>query len=252
MNAFAAVLLVLIALPAAFAEVPSRPAWKWTPEERIAKRLDPDAVQDRANANERDLADFRASVGVPPVPVRFVIEGRKDPALLMPFELFGSILEGLEDQPGTGARRVYRRSIIDSGWDEDTFWRILRDATAEMMKTQRERLAIKDAATYALNVKDVACARTRYRSFANSSAPKHSTASCTRRLPRMSGSAPIFLRPTRRGGCAGLKKAADETQHVPRGFAFILASSVKCVTGHAPTTTYSANAVETGIGSPSS
>lgn len=154
MNAFAPILLVLLASVPAVAEVPSKPAWKWTFEERIAKRLDPDAIRERTNANERDLVDFRASVGVAPMPVRFVIEGRRDPALLMPFELFGSILEGLDDQPGSGARRVYRRPIIESGWEEETFWRILRDATAEMMKTQRERLALKDGDGYALNVKE--------------------------------------------------------------------------------------------------
>lgn len=129
----------------------SKPAWDWTLDERIAKRLDPASIRERTQASERDRVEkdgftpeVHASVGIPAIPVRFVVEGRRDPELLMPFELFGSIIEGVgEPDNRRGTRRVYRDEIRESGWDEDLFWQTLQEATAEYWTTTDERLAME-------------------------------------------------------------------------------------------------------------
>jgi hypothetical protein len=86
----------------------------------------------------------RASVGLFAVPVRFVVEGRRDPELLLPSELFGSIIEGVEEPDNRrGTRRVYRDEIRESGWEEELFWQTLQEATAEYFTAQEERLAME-------------------------------------------------------------------------------------------------------------
>jgi hypothetical protein len=144
-----------------------KPAWEWTLDERIAKRLDPAAIRERTQASERARAEkdgftpeVRASVGHFAVPVRFVVEGRRDPELLMPFELFGSIIEGVgEPDNRRGTRTFYRDEIRESGWEEDLFWQTLQEVTAEYWTTTDERIAMErrvrtlsDAERRALNI----------------------------------------------------------------------------------------------------
>jgi len=131
----------------------TKPAWEWTLDERIAKRLDPASIRERTQASERDdiekdgfTPEVRASVGLLFVaPTRFVVEGRRNPELLMPFELFGSILGGVDTEPDNrnGTRRFYRDEIRESGWTEELFWQTLEQASVDFMKAQEERLAME-------------------------------------------------------------------------------------------------------------
>lgn len=129
----------------------AKPAWEWTLDERIVKRIDPASIHERAEAErEQNLKDgftpeFHASIGMPNPPEHFIVEGRRDPELLMPFELFGSILQGVDADPEEprGWRTRYRASIIESGWEEQFFWETLQEATAEYRKTRDERLALE-------------------------------------------------------------------------------------------------------------
>jgi hypothetical protein len=160
MRALATTLLVSLISPIAISQptAPNKPAvaatkpsWEWTLDERIAKRLDPTLIRERTQASERDRVErdgftpeVRASVGHFATPVRFVVEGRRDPALLMPSELFASIIEGVgETDNRRGTRRVYRDEIRESGWEEELFWRTLQEATAEYWTTTDERIAME-------------------------------------------------------------------------------------------------------------
>jgi hypothetical protein len=133
------------------ATAPRKPAWEWTLDERIAKRLDPVSIRERTQARERDrvekdgfTAEVLASVGLLATPVRFIVEGRRDPELLMPSELFGSIIEGVEEPDNRhGTRRIYRDEIRESGWEEDFFWQTLQEATAEYWTMTDERIAME-------------------------------------------------------------------------------------------------------------
>ncbi len=140
--------------PARPAVAAAKPAWAWTLDERIARRLDPALIRERTQASERDRVErdgftpeVRASVGHLATSVRFVVEGRRDPELLMPFELFNSILEGVgEPDNRSGTRRVYRDEIRESGWEEEFFWQTLEEATAEYWTTTDERIAMERSA----------------------------------------------------------------------------------------------------------
>jgi hypothetical protein len=136
MRALATMLLVSLISPIAVSqtaelETPAvaatKPAWEWTLDERIAKRLDPAMIRERTQASERDRVEkdgftpeVRASVGLLATPVRFIVEGRRDPELLMPFD-----------------------EIRESGWQEELFWQTLQEATAEYVKAQEERVAME-------------------------------------------------------------------------------------------------------------
>ncbi|HYC60387.1 MAG TPA: hypothetical protein VEK79_12560 [Thermoanaerobaculia bacterium] len=133
-------------------EAAPKPAWKWTLDERIAKRLDPAAIRERTVVSERDdverdgfTPEVRASVGILfKAPTRFVVEGHRDPELFLPFELFNSIIRGVEEPDNRSfTRRLYSDEIRESGWDENFFWQTLEEATAEYWTMTDERLAMQ-------------------------------------------------------------------------------------------------------------
>ena len=149
MKSLATVLLVsLIPLSAAAQTTTTeKPAWEWTLDERIAKRLDPALIRERALANEKDLVEKGGFKPEEVIPVRFTIEGRRDPELFMPFELFHSILQGVSTDSDAGdTRKRYKQKILDAGWDENLFWQIVEEASAKYWKTTNERLAVQHAA----------------------------------------------------------------------------------------------------------
>lgn len=123
----------------------AKPAWQWTLEERIAKRLDRDSIRKRAEASDKDGATPQelSTANVFLSPSRFVIEGKRDPALLMPFELFGSLQTGVSDEPGRGLRRLYRDKIRETGWNEELFWKVIADASAEYFRVLNEKHAVR-------------------------------------------------------------------------------------------------------------
>lgn len=142
-------LVLLIALPSAGQTVspePTKPAWEWSLDERIAKRLDPVSIMERAQANERELnlsPEELTYLGLSTPPkVRFTVDGKRDPELLMPFELFDSILHGVRDG-GESTRSTYHKAITESGWEEQEFWRTLEISTVEYRRATDARLVIE-------------------------------------------------------------------------------------------------------------
>lgn len=141
--------VLLISLPIAAQTVPAeslrKPAWEWTLDERIAKRLDPDAIRARAEASRREMGGNPSISGEL---VRFTIDGKRDPELLLPFELFNSILVGVDDDPAGREmiQRIYRDGIRQFGWTEEHFWPTLQKAAREYHRTTEERLALERSA----------------------------------------------------------------------------------------------------------
>ena len=130
---------------------PLKPAWQWTLDERLAKRLDSNEIRERAAAHERFLGKDPQRVQVQEAgPAQYIIEGRRDPALFMPFELFVSLLRGVTP-PTNGippdsrdaAREQYRIKIAEVGWQEDEFWKTVEAAAADYLHLQTERLALQ-------------------------------------------------------------------------------------------------------------
>src|SRR5262249_4435230 len=100
-------------------------AWEWTDEERIAARFDPAYVK----ANTRSGAErygYPAAENVPGHAV-LVVDGSKNPEIFMPFELFTSLTQGLDDdQPSyrDGIRSMYHDRLVAFGYkDPEVFWR---------------------------------------------------------------------------------------------------------------------------------
>lgn len=114
-----------------------RPAWQWTEEERIAKRYDPSSMRSREGA-------FFADTPGPLHRGRDVVEGAKNPALFLPFELFQSLLMKTFS-PLPEASQVFRdvyQERFGGAWFGDDFWQRLEQTARpylDSIRTQRAR-----------------------------------------------------------------------------------------------------------------
>jgi hypothetical protein len=129
-----------------------KPAWKWTPEERLAKRFDPEAMKARAEAL---AAEHRAMAEkFPSMEAEFqkgwfegkrpsnqhTIEGDKTPELFMPSELFTFLID--DGFPPDGRDQSELRLGIEEraaaiGFGRD-LWSRIEKAAAPYLKLQRE------------------------------------------------------------------------------------------------------------------
>lgn len=115
-------------------EVQKRP-WEWTLEERLAARVNPVKIAERQDAED---ARYHAAGAQAPstkrqTTKRYSIDGSKHPELLLPHELFRSMLTGFapDDERRAAHRKSLRPGIVASGWNEELFWAHLRSAAGE-------------------------------------------------------------------------------------------------------------------------
>ncbi|HEX9944271.1 MAG TPA: hypothetical protein VGG03_19850 [Thermoanaerobaculia bacterium] len=157
----AAVIAVLLlgAVSASGAEVEQggsrKPAWKWTIDERLAARFNPEAIAARA-AEQRDAErearkKFRSgqsaraeegAQGTEPEPVTDMIDGRKTPELFLPGELFDLLLnhvfppeKGRADLQTSRSFFEERAAALGIGRD---LWDRLEDAAAPYLRLLHE------------------------------------------------------------------------------------------------------------------
>jgi len=111
----------------------SREPWKWTDEERVAKRLDPASIRERAAARIS-----RAGVSSVGDPIRgqedrFVIDGAANPELFLPYELFTALIAAIDPDLPESDRAVHRamfeRAMKGAGFRPEKVWTDLRAAT---------------------------------------------------------------------------------------------------------------------------
>jgi hypothetical protein len=154
------ILLLISALPAAAQPGgdsakgnPPKPAWRWSVDERLAKRFDPESRKARAEEQAAKLKDFQKRFPVPADDLFAVknqqnvdtIEGETNPELFMTFELFDQLLEmgfpprGMNQQE---SRRLIEERAVVLGFGQD-LWDRLERAAAPYLKLQRreEQLA---------------------------------------------------------------------------------------------------------------
>ncbi|HEX8407451.1 MAG TPA: hypothetical protein VF883_01200 [Thermoanaerobaculia bacterium] len=123
------------------AEPPGRPAWKWTFEERLAQRFDPVKIRERAIAYQAEHPHLlaqqsvrtRADIAVDDrAVVSYVIDGRRNPELFMPHELFATLLTVVLPQEPLRSRQrdYYREDIRRFGFDDSAFWTNLEHAVS--------------------------------------------------------------------------------------------------------------------------
>lgn len=147
-------LISTFAAPAQSVEVPtegnpSKPAWKWSVDERLAKRFDPESVKARAEeraAKRKDFEKHFPALAQNPLAGEVknqqnvdTIEGETNPELFLTFELFDQLLEmgfpphGMNQQE---SRRLIEERAVVLGFGQD-LWDRLEQAAAPFLKLQR-------------------------------------------------------------------------------------------------------------------
>ncbi len=112
--------------------VVSKEAWLWTDDERIAARLDPVKIRERAAAHAArsfKRLGVSASLAGSGEHVSFRIDGAENPELFLPFELLGQLLRGV-DRNAPAIDRDVERAILapkikSFGYEPGTFWAAL-------------------------------------------------------------------------------------------------------------------------------
>ena len=140
-----AVAVTLILAAAAYADEPA--AWQWPLEARIAKRIDPASMRERAAAKEKERNAGRLLIqaqGAALGPTEFIVEGHRNPELLMQFELFDSVLDGTDPRFREEVRKRYRDDVTAFGWEEVTFWQALETAASDYHRAHAESLTLYD------------------------------------------------------------------------------------------------------------
>jgi len=116
---------------------PKRP-WEWTDEERVAERFNPNAIAAR-NAAYRAAEAARGRATTSSVVERsdgkleYVIEGRRNPELFLPFELFDMLVAGADPSVAAAekAHAALDPGIRKLGLDPNIFWSQLSGAAGQ-------------------------------------------------------------------------------------------------------------------------
>jgi hypothetical protein len=157
------VMLVLmnVGVPASAEGHEKRP-WEWTVQERLKVRFDRDHIRARQLAYEADYPASRAprhraesqSAGSERAPANllsYTIDGRRNPELFLPYELFDSLLSGFaaDAELRRKQRGLLRHGIRSFGYDDAEFWSRLEALAAASIAFRQEgpprRLQLEDA-----------------------------------------------------------------------------------------------------------
>lgn len=134
----------LLLAAAARGQDSSRPPWKWTDEERIAKRYDPASMRSRENAYVAGTEGAAVAAG------RDVVQGDKNPELFLPFELYQDLLMRVFS-PVPEASQVFRDVYQSKSGGiriDDDFWqRLERTARPYLDSIETQRALAKEYQT---------------------------------------------------------------------------------------------------------
>lgn len=136
--------LVALVSTSCLADHPERKKpWQWTLEERLALRLDPAHIKARALVHAADYPQAKAvrssdeRSNRKPV-TAYGIDGRRNPELFLPHELFDTLLRvyGPDKQSAARRREDYGRALSALGFDEKDFWSRLEAVSSEYIALQ--------------------------------------------------------------------------------------------------------------------
>lgn len=120
-----------------------RPAWQWTLDERLAARFEPEGMKARAAeavaGRQKAAAQFGETVDAPGD--QHSIDGRREPELFLPTELFRSFVNSAFPEDGEGqayARRRFEPGAAALGFGSD-FWIRLEKAAAPYLRVRDAR-----------------------------------------------------------------------------------------------------------------
>jgi hypothetical protein len=143
---FAVLILLVAGITTAAAAQPAREpaateaprgkrAWEWTLDERLTVRMDPTLIAQRQT---QDKARVRAEDSESTPTQRhgvqnYSIDGSRNPELLLPHELFDSLMTAFvsDDERRNRQRDRLRPGILASGFDDEVFWAQLRSAASQ-------------------------------------------------------------------------------------------------------------------------
>ena len=129
-----------------------KPAWRWTVEERIAGRFDPEAMKVRAAEQDKErawakrvpVADSDPLFSIPAAsdtPSKMSIEGKQTPELFLTWELFTSLLNRAFPPGGEFAeplRRPIEERAVALGFGRD-LWPRLEKVAQPLLKLEAEQ-----------------------------------------------------------------------------------------------------------------
>jgi hypothetical protein len=132
--------LLLVVYASAAAAQTSKAPWEWSVEERLAERLDQTKVVARERAYEETIRAHHSARVVNAADAqlgaqRDSIDGKRNPELFFPHELFDGLLTGLT--PDQTLRRL-QRDLYGPGiralqYDEERFWSALESIASEYL-----------------------------------------------------------------------------------------------------------------------
>jgi hypothetical protein len=119
-------------------------AWDWTLDERIAQRFDPDRIRERTEAYEESIKQLRARSRTAAFDAeaddskpryRYLIDGKRNPELFLPHELFDMLLSGLTADESLRSKQqaFYRAWLRSFGYDDVAFWNALASVSGEYL-----------------------------------------------------------------------------------------------------------------------
>jgi len=114
----------------------SRKAADWTLEERLEMRFNPESMRSRSHHS----AEVAGPEMAPPAEGVNVVDGSRNPELLLPHELFQSLLTRAYG-PNAETRETYREgltAVLRSLGFSETFWDELEDQAKELLEVDRE------------------------------------------------------------------------------------------------------------------
>jgi hypothetical protein len=123
-----------------------KPAWKWSVEERLLGRFDPDAMKARAAKKRAEYEEMKKRApelvadGGPSREGVDSITGSETPELFLPWELFNHLLErgfSFEEEPSESRRSIDERAAA-LGFGRD-FWPRLENIASPFLQLRRER-----------------------------------------------------------------------------------------------------------------
>jgi hypothetical protein len=167
-------LLILISV-SSYAAQPERRPWQLTSEERLARRFDPEHIRDRQAAYEAAHPRSRPArfipAGVEKADQRNVtvyrIDGRRNPDLFLPHELFDGLLTALvpDARRREQQRTAYGPGIRALGFNEADFWEQLEAIASDYVALKHSSPDSNEAALCRARHDALRAARNSFGSF---------------------------------------------------------------------------------------
>lgn len=129
-----------------------KPAWEWNDADRLSQRFNPDRMREREAAyratpevradavTQRTVATDNADRPSDRV-TSYVIDGRRNPELFLPHELFDQLVTGLmpDSDLASKQRQFYGPGIRSLGFDEPQFWDRLERVAGQYVQKKYEQ-----------------------------------------------------------------------------------------------------------------